>query len=253
MDWKLELIVLPVSDVDRAKDFYTQRAGFELLVDHRAGEGFRVVQLTPPGSACAIAVMRDAERAGSVQGMHLVVDDVDAARAELAERGVATSEVFHFEQGRQAAGPDPERRDYGSFLSFSDPDGNGWMAQEVRRGAAGPDRPPVRDRLQIVRDAYGAYESGDRSVIEAILAEDFVFYSPPDPGIDRATYFERCWPNSETIESFELVRLAELGDEVLVTYESTKADGRRFRNTEIHRFDGDRICRVEVYFGWDLA
>jgi len=253
MDWKLELIVVPVSDVDRANDFYIEKAGFELLVDHRAGADFRVVQLTPPGSACSIAVMGSAERAGSVQGLHLVVDDVDAARAELAERGVEVSEAFHFEGGRQAPGPDPERHDYNSFLSFSDPDGNGWMVQEVRRGTAAPNRTPPGNRLKLVRDAYGAYESGDRSVIEKLLAEDFVFYSPPDPGIDRTTYFERCWPNAETIESFDFVRLAEVGDEVLVTYESTKQDGHRFRNTEIHRFDGDRICRVEVYFGWDLA
>ena len=107
--------------------------------------------------------------------------------------------------------------------------------------------------MQRVRDVYGAYESGDRGVVEELLADDLVFYAPPDPGIDRATYFERCWPNSETIESFEFKRLVEIGDEVLVTYESTKDDGRRFRNTEILTFDGDRIARVEVYFGWDVS
>ncbi len=133
MDWKLELIVVPVSDVDRAKAFYIENAGFDLLVDHSAGDDFRVVQLTPPGSACAIAVMRNAERAGAVQGLHLVVSDVDAARAELAGRGVDVSEVFHFEEGRQVPGPDPERRDYNSFISFDDPDGNAWLVQEVRR------------------------------------------------------------------------------------------------------------------------
>jgi ketosteroid isomerase-like protein len=112
---------------------------------------------------------------------------------------------------------------------------------------------PAEDRLQLVRDVYAAYESGDRQVVEKLLSEDLVFYSPPDPGIDRATYFERCWPNSGTIESFEFKRLVEIGDEVLVTYESLKTDGRRFRNTEILTFDGDKICKVEVYFGWDLA
>src|SRR4051812_24288126 len=111
---------------------------------------------------------------------------------------------------------------------------------------------PAKDRLQLARDAYGAYVSGDRSVIEALLAEDFIFYSPPDPGIDRATYFERCWPNAGTFRAFEFKRLEEIGDEGLVTYESTKTDGRRFRNTEIHTFDGDdRMCRTEVYFGWN--
>jgi ketosteroid isomerase-like protein len=109
-----------------------------------------------------------------------------------------------------------------------------------------------KDRTQLVRDAYGAYESGDRDVVEALLSDGFTFYSPPDPGIDRAAYFERCWPNSETIEGFEFVRLFEQGDEVVVTYECTRADGRRFRNTEIHTFESDRVRRVEVYFGWDL-
>jgi hypothetical protein len=133
MDWKLELIVVPASDVDRTKAFYLEQAGFELLVDHRAGEDFRVVQMTPPGSACAIAVMKQPERAGSLLGLHLIVSDVDAARSELAERGVETSEVFHFTEAGQQAGHDPERRDYNSFISFSDPDGNGWLVQEVKR------------------------------------------------------------------------------------------------------------------------
>ena len=108
------------------------------------------------------------------------------------------------------------------------------------------------NRLHTVRDAYRAYETGDRALIDSKLSEDFVFYAPPDPGIDRATYFERCWPNSKLIESYEFKRLAAVDDEVLVTYDSTKVDGRRFRNTEIFTFDGERICRVEVYFGWDL-
>jgi catechol 2,3-dioxygenase-like lactoylglutathione lyase family enzyme len=133
MDWKLELIVVPASDVDRTKAFYLEQAGFELLVDHRAGEDFRVVQMTPPGSACAIAVMKQPERAGSLLGLHLIVADIDAARAELAGRGVEVSEVFHFDEGGQQPGHDPERRDYNSFISFSDPDGNGWLVQEVKR------------------------------------------------------------------------------------------------------------------------
>ena len=111
---------------------------------------------------------------------------------------------------------------------------------------------PGHDRLKLARDAYDAYESGDRRVIEELLTDDFTFYSPPDPGIDRATYFQRCWPNSELIESFEFKRLVEAGDEVVVTYESRKTDGSRFRNTEILTFDGAKISRVEVYFGWDL-
>ena len=108
------------------------------------------------------------------------------------------------------------------------------------------------DRLQSARAYYDAYESGDRSIVEGNLSEDFIFFSPPDPGIDRATYFERCWPNSETIDTFEVVRLIEAGEEVIVTYEATKADGSRFRNTEVLTFDGDKLAKAEVYFGWDL-
>ena len=111
---------------------------------------------------------------------------------------------------------------------------------------------PSTNRLQLARDTYRAYESGDRELIESLLADDLVFYSPPDPGIDREQYFERCWPNAGRIDSFEFVRLIEAGDEVVVTYESTKTDGKRFRNTEVLTFDGDRIRQVEVYFGWDL-
>jgi catechol 2,3-dioxygenase-like lactoylglutathione lyase family enzyme len=138
MDMALELVVLPVSDVDRAKAFY-EGAGFRLDVDHRAGEQFRVVQLTPPGSACSITVgtgITDAAP-GSSKGLHLVVADLEAALAELAERGVEVSEPFHFGPEGQTPGLDPERRDYGSYASFSDPDGNGWLVQEVRTRAPG--------------------------------------------------------------------------------------------------------------------
>lgn len=137
MDWKLELIVVPVSDMDRAKRFYTDGAGFALDVDHRAGDDFRVIQLTPPGSACSVTLMKN-PAAGSLQGLHLIVDDIETARDELARRQVDVSEIFHFRDGRQVSGPDPNRGDYESFLSFSDPDGNGWMVQEVR---GSPNRP----------------------------------------------------------------------------------------------------------------
>ncbi len=134
MDWKLELVIVPVSDVDRAKAFYLDQLGFVLDVDHSAGETFRVVQFTPPGSACSISLMRNTEgAAGSLNGLHLVVNDIDAAHAELSARGVKASDIFHFEDGAQAPGPDPEHGDFNSFLTFSDPDGNGWVVQEVRR------------------------------------------------------------------------------------------------------------------------
>jgi catechol 2,3-dioxygenase-like lactoylglutathione lyase family enzyme len=130
VDWKLELVVVPVADVDRAKAFYVDSVGFDLHVDHREGD-FRVVQLTPRGSACSIAIMANADSAGSVHGLHLVVSDIDAAREELDRRGASPSEVFHYSSGRQEQGPDPERGDYNSFCSFSDPDGNTWLVQEV--------------------------------------------------------------------------------------------------------------------------
>jgi catechol 2,3-dioxygenase-like lactoylglutathione lyase family enzyme len=131
MDWKLELIVVPVSDVDRAKAFYAEQLGWNVDVDHRAGEDFRVVQLTPPGSACSITLMKNTVAPGSLQGLHLVVDDIEAARAELVGGGVAASDFFHFGEEGQTPGLDPERRDYDSFLSFADPDGNSWLVQEV--------------------------------------------------------------------------------------------------------------------------
>lgn len=129
MDWKLELVVVPVSDVDRAKEFYLGPAGFNLLVDHSAGD-FRVVQATPPGSACSIALM-PSEAAGSVRGLHLVVSDLPAARSELLARGVEAGEIFHYGPGGQQPGLDPARGDYSSFLEFADPDGNSWLVQDV--------------------------------------------------------------------------------------------------------------------------
>lgn len=136
MDWKLEQIIVPVSDIDRAKTFYMERAGFGLDVDYQAGEDFRVVQLTPHGSACSIALTKNAGSAGTVQGLHLVVTDIEAASSELRERGIEVSDVFHFEDGNQVTGLDPGRSDYNSFFTFSDPDGNGWMVQEVGRISA---------------------------------------------------------------------------------------------------------------------
>jgi ketosteroid isomerase-like protein len=105
---------------------------------------------------------------------------------------------------------------------------------------------------QLARHLYLAFAAGDRDAVEELLAEDFTFFSPYDVGLDRAGYFERCWPNSATLSSFAFERVIEAGDEVIVTYESTKTDGRRFRNTEVLTFCGERIRRAEVYFGWDL-
>lgn len=110
-----------------------------------------------------------------------------------------------------------------------------------------------KDRIALVRECYDAYATGERRVYDESLSEDFRFSSPVDVGLDRAGYFERCWPNAGSIQGYEFVRLTEIDDEqVLVTYEATKADGRRFRNTEIFTFGGEMIRSVEVYFGWDL-
>jgi ketosteroid isomerase-like protein len=108
------------------------------------------------------------------------------------------------------------------------------------------------DRKQLAREMYLAFARGDRQTVESLLSDDFTFFSPYDVGIDRAAYFERCWPNSETLASFSFVRVVEAGDEVIVTYESTKSDGRRFRNTEVLTFAGEQLGKAEVYFGWDL-
>jgi catechol 2,3-dioxygenase-like lactoylglutathione lyase family enzyme len=119
MDWKLELVAIPVSDVDRAKAFYTEKAGFNADHDHQVSDELRFVQLTPPGSACSITIgtgVVDTEP-GSVQGMQMVVADIQAAHAELAGRGVEVSEVQEFP--------------WGSFVFFSDPDGNGWAVQAM--------------------------------------------------------------------------------------------------------------------------
>jgi catechol 2,3-dioxygenase-like lactoylglutathione lyase family enzyme len=133
VDYKLELIVMPVADMERAKAFYSEQVGFHVDIDHRGGGDFRVIQLTPPGSACSITLMRNPERAGTVQGLHLVVQDIEAARADLASGNVEISEPFHFGPDGQTPGLDPDRRSHGSFASFTDPDGNGWMLQEVKR------------------------------------------------------------------------------------------------------------------------
>jgi catechol 2,3-dioxygenase-like lactoylglutathione lyase family enzyme len=133
IDMKLEVVTLPVSDVERAKRFY-QSLGWRLDADLVLGEDARVVQLTPPRSGCSMAFGKGLTPAepGSVQGWELVVDDIDAAREDLIGRGVEVSELFHRGESGFAPGPDPARRSYFTFASFSDPDGNGWLLQEVK-------------------------------------------------------------------------------------------------------------------------
>jgi catechol 2,3-dioxygenase-like lactoylglutathione lyase family enzyme len=132
IDMKLEVVTLPVSDVDRAKRFY-ESLGWRTDADIVRGDDFRVVQLTPPHSACSIAFGKGltAAEPGSVQRLELVVEDIDAARADLIGRGVEVSGLFHLDGG-PVPGPDPERRSYQTYATFNDPDGNGWLLQEIK-------------------------------------------------------------------------------------------------------------------------
>lgn len=140
MDMRLEVVVIPVADVDRSKSFY-EKLGWRLDADVVGDDAFRVVQLTPPGSPCSVIFGSRVSSAapGSAEGLHLVVSDIEAARAELDQLGVDVSEVFHDAGGvfhhegtkERLPGPDPERSSYASFASFSDPDGNGWVLQEI--------------------------------------------------------------------------------------------------------------------------
>jgi len=149
MDMKLEVVVVPVSDVDRAKDFY-ERLGFREDIDFAGSDGYRVVQLTPPGSACSIIFGKGitSDRPGSIDRLVLAVYDIDAARDELLSHGVEVSGVFHdaggglaggFHTGTaaRAPGPDPQGRSYGSYASFRDPDGNVWLLQEIKERLPG--------------------------------------------------------------------------------------------------------------------
>jgi catechol 2,3-dioxygenase-like lactoylglutathione lyase family enzyme len=158
IEMKLEVVVIPVADVDRAKDFYT-RLGWRLDADFATGDDFRVVQVTPPGSQASVIFGTGVTSAapGSVRELQLVVSDIDRARADLAAAGVDVSDVFHDEGGvfhhagstARVPGPAPDRNSYGSFVSFADPDGNGWIIQEVT------------DRLPGRVDAEATYTSAD--------------------------------------------------------------------------------------------
>lgn len=152
MNLKLEVVIIPVSDVDRAKKFYAETLGFRLDVDHssatyeqalgfryKGAESYRIVQLTPPGSECSIQFGQGLTHAtpGSFEGLYLITSDLEAMRADLVARGVQVSEPFHFGPEGQTAGLHPTRADYSSFVSFKDPDGNGWLIQEVKKRLPG--------------------------------------------------------------------------------------------------------------------
>ncbi|ABC94434.1 hypothetical conserved protein (plasmid) [Rhizobium etli CFN 42] len=176
IDMKLEVVVIPVSDVDRAKAFYTG-LGWRLDADFPGKDGFRVVQVTPPGSPCSVIFGSKVTSAlpGSAQGLHLIVSDIETANAALAARGAEMSGVFHDAGGvfhhrgteQRLAGPHPSRASYGSFASFTDPDGNGWLFQEVttrlpgridEKGATFTSTPDLAGALRRAAAAHGEHE-----------------------------------------------------------------------------------------------
>src|SRR5262245_27621296 len=170
VDLKLEVVVIPVADVDRAKSFY-EGLGWRLDADFANGDDWRLVQLTPPGSPCSVMFGKGFTTAvpGSVQGTFLVVDDLDAARAELVAHGVDVSDDFHFEGDRlvvgikgRTPGRDPQGRSYLSFASFSDPDGNSWLLQEVKARLPGrglsSDVVTLTELLRETEEHHGSYE-----------------------------------------------------------------------------------------------
>jgi catechol 2,3-dioxygenase-like lactoylglutathione lyase family enzyme len=182
IDMKLEVVVIPVSDVERAKEFYT-RLGWRLDAEFASGDDYRVMQFTPPGSGCSIIFGKNVTAAapGSAQGLYLIVSDIESARAELLNRGVSASDVFHGDGvydgpdepylfGRsRVSGPDAEHRSYRSFVSFSDPDGNGWLFQEVTARAPGrldatattfASTNDLASALRRAETAHGEYEKG---------------------------------------------------------------------------------------------
>jgi catechol 2,3-dioxygenase-like lactoylglutathione lyase family enzyme len=133
MDWKLEVVVIPVSDVDGAKEFYGSRLGWPVDVDFSPNENFRVVQVTPPGSACSIVFGRGMPSGAPIKGSQFVVGDIAAAADHLRTAGVEFNGPVHFVDGVMTPGPDPQDQDFGTFLFFDDPDGNSWSVQQGRR------------------------------------------------------------------------------------------------------------------------
>ena len=136
MDWKLEVVVVPVADVDRSREFYVDKLGFTLDSEHSSGDSFRVVQVTPPGSACSIIFGKGLGDGvpGTLKGCQLVVEDIEAAHKHLEAAGIENTGPQHFgEGGVMVAGPEPTRADYNSFIFFDDPDGNSWAVQEIRQ------------------------------------------------------------------------------------------------------------------------
>ncbi|MEU5694826.1 glyoxalase superfamily protein [Actinosynnema sp. NPDC020468] len=133
MDWKLEAVIIPVSDPDRSKAFYADKLGFPVDVDHQASETFRVIQVTPPGSACSIVFGRGIGdgQPGTVKNCHLVVPNIEEAERHLTQAGITHGGIQHFHEGAMTPGPHPDKSDYSSYIFFEDPDGNSWAVQHV--------------------------------------------------------------------------------------------------------------------------
>jgi catechol 2,3-dioxygenase-like lactoylglutathione lyase family enzyme len=186
-DMKLEIVVIPVSDVDRAKDFYA-KLGWRLDADFDGGKDYRVIQFTPPGSGCSVIFGKNVSSAkpGTAQGLYLIVSDIEAARKELADRGVPVTEVFHDAAGVYAGkdepylfgrvrvdGPDPAHHSYRSFVSFRDPDGNGWLLQEITTRLPGRVDPAATtfstagDLAAALRRAAAAHGGHEKSIGKA--------------------------------------------------------------------------------------
>ena len=178
VDMKFEIVVIPVSDIDRAKEFYGEKLGWRLDADYDNGKDFRVIQFTPPGSGCSIIFGKNVTAAapGSTQGLYLIVSDIEAARKELLGRGIQISQVFHDAGGVYAgtdepylfgrlrvSGPDPEHRSYRSFASFTDPDGNGWLLQEIKERLPGRggtiDAAALAQLLHETAEHHGTFEA----------------------------------------------------------------------------------------------
>ena len=204
VDLKLEVVVIPVADVDRAKRFY-ESLGWRLDADFAAGDDWRVVQLTPPGSPSSIHFGKGVTTAapGSAQNLYLVVSDMEAARRELIARGVGVSEVFHFDAfgGPRVVGPEPNGRSYGTYASFSDPDGNSWLLQEIKarlpgRGLSSLD---VASLTEFLREAENPHRDYSASAPEHHWSDWYAAYivargqgkTPADAVQDSALHIER--------------------------------------------------------------
>ena len=219
------LASVAVKDVKAAVQWYAKVIG-------RAADSMPMPELAewkfPSGGWLQVYALP--ERAGSCS-CTLSVSNIDEEAVRLEKLGVATGD----QMGEKV-----------KVFMVKDPDGNSIAF------AQSPNKTATHDSIAIARATYDAYVSKDRAAIEALIAHDFHFSSPLDNRIDRATYFDRCWPTSKTTEGFGFTHMVQNGEQVFVTYEARSAGGHRFRNTEILTVRGSQIVEVEVYFGWNL-